>query len=82
MRNYQEKIINALYNRDNWFGNNTNVETKNGVTEVTFYRTKIAVVNHGTKTATFDNGGWENAATTARINAVKEFCKNYGYSEL
>ena len=80
MRAYQEEIINALYNRGNWMGNNTNVETKNGVTEVTFYRTKIAVINHGTKTATFDNGGWTNAATTARINAVKEFCNDYGYT--
>ena len=80
MRSYQEEIINALINKKDWMGSNTNVETKNGVTEVTFYRTKIAVVNHGTKTATFDNGGWKNTATTARINAVKEFCNNNGYT--
>jgi len=80
MRSYQEEIINALINKKDWMGSNTNVETKNGVTEVTFYRTKIAVVNHGTKTATFDNGGWKNAATTARINAVKEFCNNHCYT--
>ena len=71
MRSYQEEIINALINKRDWMGSNTNVETKNGVTEVTFYRTKIA---------TFDNGGWKNAATTARINAVKEFCNNNGYT--
>ena len=33
-----------------------------------------------TYTAKLDNGGFENAATTACINAVKEFCKNYGYT--
>ena len=80
MRSYQKEIINALINKMDWMGSNTNVETKNGVTEVTYYRTKIAVVNHGNKTAKFDNGGWANAATTARINAVKEFCNDYDYA--
>ena len=80
MRQYQEEIINALYNKKDWMGQNTSVTTKNGVTEVVFYHTKIAVVNHGTKTAKFDNGGFTNAATTARINAVKEYCKSYGYT--
>ena len=80
MRSYQAEIISALINKRNWMGSNTNVETKNDVTEVTYYRTKIAVVNHSNKTAKFDNGGWTNAATSARINAVKEFCNDYGYT--
>lgn len=79
MRSYQTEIINAITNRKDWMGSNTSVTTDNGITEVTFYWTKIAVINHGTKTATFNNGGWTNAATTARINAIKEFCKNKGY---
>jgi len=79
MRQYQEEIMTALYNKGDWMGNNTSVTTTNGVSEVVYYRTKIAVVNHNDKTAKFDNGGYTNAATTARINAVKEFCKGHGY---
>lgn len=79
MRQYQEEIMTALYNKGDWMGNNTSVTTTNGVSEVVYYRTKIAVVNHNDKTAKFDNGGYNNAATTARINAVKEFCKEYNY---
>jgi hypothetical protein len=80
MRQYQEEIISALYNKKDWMGQNTSVTTKNGVTEVVFYRTKIAVVNHNAKSAKFNNGGYTNAATTARINAVKEACNHLGYN--
>ena len=31
-------------------------------------------------TDVFDNGGYTNAATTARINAVKEACDHLGYN--
>ena len=79
MRSYQENIINAITAKKNWFGSNTSVMTKNGVTEVIFYATKIGVVNHGTKVAVLNNGGYANAATTARINAIKKFCINNNY---
>lgn len=80
MRKYQEDIYTAIVNKRDWFGNNVGVITKKGITEVVFYRTKIAVVNHNTRTAKFNNGGYTNAATTARINAVKKACEDYfGY---
>ena len=79
MRKYQEDIYTAIVNKQDWFGNNVSVTTKKGITEVIFYRTKIAVVNHNTRTAKFNNGGFNNAATTARINAVKMVCDKLKY---
>jgi len=79
-RKYQEEIYSAVINKTrDWMANNVSILTKNGITEVVYYRTKIAVVNHNTKSAKFDNGGYTNAATTARINAVKEACDYLGY---
>ena len=80
MRAYQEDIINAIYSKKAWGGSNVVVRTENNVTEVFFYGNRIAVVNHETKCATFDNCGYNNASTTARINAVKKFCNDYGYN--
>lgn len=81
MRQYQEDIYNALVKKGNWFGNKTGVVTScGGVSEVYYCMNKIAVVNHKEKTAKIDNCGFTNAATTARINAVKEFCNVYGYN--
>jgi hypothetical protein len=80
MRDYQERIYDALASKKNWMGSNVEVVTENNVTNVRFYWTIIAVVDHNIKTAKFDNGGFNNAATTARINAVKEFCNDYGYN--
>ena len=80
MREYQENICNAVVKKQDWIGNNTSVTTINGVTKVIYYRTEIARVNHAAKSATFDNGGYTNASTTARINAVKDACKELGYN--
>lgn len=81
MRKYQEEIYNALVSKKKaWGGSNVVVRTENNVTEVFFYGNKIAVINHNTKSATFDNCGYNNAATTARINACKIYCDNYGYT--
>ena len=79
MRKYQEDIYSAVINKRDWMGSNVEVVTKNNVTKVKYYRTTIAVVNHETKSAEFNNGGYTNAATTARINAVKEACDYFGY---
>ena len=76
----QGNICNAVVKKQDWIGNNTSVTTINGVTKVVYYRTEIAKVNHETKSATFDNGGYTNASTTARINAVKNACKKLGYN--
>ena len=80
MRAYQEDIINAIYSKKAWGGSNVVVRTENNVTEVFFYGNRIAAINHNTKSATFDNCGYHNAATTARINACKMYCDNYGYT--
>ena len=80
MRKYQEEIYSAVINKRDWMGSNVEVVTKNNVTKVKYYWTIIAIVNHNEKTAKFNNGGYTNASTTARINAVKEFCNDYGYN--
>lgn len=81
MRKCQEEIYNALVSKKKtWGGSNSVVNTDNNTTEVFYYGNKIAVVNHETKCATFDNCGYNNASTTARINAVKKFCNDYGYN--
>ena len=80
MRGYQEDIYNALVKKGNWFGNKTSVVTScGGVSEVYYCMNKIAAVDHHNKIAKVDNCGFTNAATTARINAVKEFCSDYEY---
>ena len=80
MRQFQEDIYNALRKKSNWFGNKTCVATScGGVTEVYYCMNKIAVVDHHKKTAKIDNCGFTNAATTARLNAVREFCNDYNY---
>jgi hypothetical protein len=79
-RKYQEEIYSAVINKTrDLTANNVSISTKNGITEVVYYRTKIAVVNHNTKSAKFDNGGYNTASTIARINAVKEACNHLGY---
>lgn len=79
MRDYQKNIYSAVLNKKNWGGSNVVVNTINNVTEVLYYGNKIAEVNHKTKVARLDNCGYYNASTSARINAVKEFCKDYNY---
>jgi len=79
-RSYQESIYNAVINKKNWGGSNVVVLTEDNITNVYFYGNKIAVVNHNTKTAEYDNCGYNNACTNARINAVKAACDELGYN--
>ena len=80
MRKYQEEICSAVINKSDWMGSNVEVVTEKNVTKVRYYWTTIAVVNHNTKSAKFNNDGYTNAATTARINAVKRACDYFGYN--
>lgn len=79
-RDYQERIYDAVVRKKNWAGSNVIVRTEDNITKVYFYGNKIAVVNHTTKTATYDNCGYNNACTNARINAVKAACDELGYN--
>jgi hypothetical protein len=80
-RKYQQEIYDALVKKAKACGgSNSVVKTNDSVSEVYYYGNKIAVVRHDTKCATFNNCGFNNASTTARINAVKEFCNDYGYN--
>lgn len=78
-RKYQQDIYNAVLNKGNYVGSNVCVTSDDNVTTVTYYRTTIAVIDHNKKTVHYDNGGYHNAATTARINAVKAACENRFY---
>ena len=78
-RKYQENIYAAVLDKRDFMGGNVTIATTNNVTEVVFYRTKIAVIDHKKKTVHYDNGGFTNAATTARINAVKAACERLYY---
>jgi hypothetical protein len=80
MRKYQEKIYDAVVLKKNWGGNNVVVSTDDNVTNVFYYGNKIGVVDHNTKSARFDNCGFKNASTTARINAIKIACDDMNYS--
>ena len=80
MRKNQEKIYDAIANRRDWIGENTNVSTKGGITKVVYYWTTIAVIDHNKKTAKIDNGGYNTTSTTSRINAVKMFCDDNHYT--
>ena len=79
MRDYQEKIIDAIISRKDWCGSNVAVTTKNGITNVWYYYSLIGFVNHAKKTYKCDNCGFHNASTTARINAIKMACDELGY---
>ena len=79
LRDYQKQICQAVYGKSNYAGSNVVVRTEDNVTKVYFYGNRIAVVNHNTKTAEYDNCGYNNACTTARINAVKLACEELGY---
>ena len=79
MRDYQEKIIDAIISRKDWGGSNVVVVTINNVTKVSYYGSTIGVVDHNKKTAECNNCGFCNASTTARINAVKMACDELGY---
>lgn len=78
LRDYQKQIYQAVYQKSNWAGSNVVIRTEDNITKVYFYGNRIAVVNHDTKTAEYDNCGYNNACTTARINAVKLACKELG----
>lgn len=79
-RGYQESIYNAVINKKNWGGSNVVVCTEDNITKVYYYGNRIAMVNHTTKTATYDNCGYNNACTKARINAVKAACEELEYN--
>lgn len=79
-RDYQERIYDAVIRKTNWAGSNVIVRTEDNITKVYFYGNKIADVNHTTKTATYDNCGYNNACTNARINAVKAACEKLEYN--
>ncbi len=79
LRAYQREICQAVFNKRDYAGSNVVINTKNNVTRVYFYGNEIAVVNHKTKTAKYDNHGFNNACTTARINAVKMACAELRY---
>ena len=79
-RSYQQSIYDAVINKKNCGGSNVVVLTEDNITKVYFYGNKIAVVNHTTKTATYDNCGYNNACTNARINAIKAACDELGYN--
>lgn len=80
LRDYQKSIYKAVYEKSNWAGSNVVVRTEDNITKVYFYGNLIAVVNHTTKTATYDNCGYNNACTNARINAVKIACDELEYN--
>lgn len=79
-RGYQKSIYDAVIGKKFWAGSNVVVRYTDNITKVYFYGNKIAVVNHTTKTATYDNCGYNNACTNARINAVKAACDELGYN--
>lgn len=81
MRNYQSEIYSAVIKKGCWAGSNTLVTTRTdgNETKVFFYGNLIAVVNHKKKTAKYDNCGFNNACTSARINAVKKAVEYLGY---
>ena len=79
MRDYQEKIYDAIIYRQDWGGSNVVVVTIGNVTKVSYYGSTIGVVDHNKKTAECSNCGFCNASTTARINAVKMAANKLGY---
>jgi len=79
LRAYQREICQAVFNKRDYAGSNVVINTKNNVTRVYFYGNEIAVVNHKAKTAKYNNHGFNNACTTARINAVKMACAELRY---
>lgn len=79
MRDYQVNICQAIVNKRNWGGSNVVVRTENLITKVWFYGNLIGVVNHKEKTFRCNNCGYNNACTTARINAIKDAGNELGY---
>lgn len=83
MRNYQYEIYLAVVRKSNWSGSNTLVTTMTNKknTKVFFHGNLIAVVDHSKRTAKYDNCGFNNGCTSARINAVKDAVKELGYTD-
>ena len=79
MREYQEKIYEAILRKGQWGGSNVVVSTANKVTLVYYYGSIIGVIDHNNRTAKCDHCGYYNASTTARINAIIKACKEMGY---
>ena len=79
LRKYQTEIYQTVVNNKDYAGSNVVIRTKDNMTMVWFYGNKIAEVNHNTKTAKYDNCGYNTACTTARINAVKLAVERLGY---
>ena len=79
MRTYQVSIRQAIIKKTNYCGSNVVIRTYNSVTKVWFYNNLIGEVSHKNKTFKCDNCGFNNACTTARINAIKDACYSLGY---
>jgi len=79
MRDYQNKIIDAVRSKKNWGGSNVVVLTDQNITRVAYYGNVIGVIDHNNKTCKLDNCGYSNASTTARINAIKTAVDDLGY---
>lgn len=50
--------------------NNTKVQNLDGKTIVTLHSTQIVTLNHATKTATLNSGGFRTATTRTRMTQV------------
>ena len=79
MKKYQEGIVCAVMNRNNWFNNNTGVMTANGITTIVYHQTTIGIINHRKKTAEFTCGNHDTLTTRMRIYAAEEACNRLGY---
>ena len=81
LRSYQKSIYDAVFNKKNWAGSNVVVRTEDNITKVYFYGNRIAVVDHNARMAVFNNCGYNNACTNARINAVRLACDKLIYNQ-
>lgn len=80
LRLYQREIIKALIDGEDYAGNDVVIRTNIiGITNVYYYGNKVATIYYREKRAEFNNCGFDNACTTARINAVKLACDKMGF---
>lgn len=80
LRDYQIAICDSIVNKEDWGGSNVVVKTIDDVTKVSFYGNVIGIVDHKNKSVKCDNCGYNNACTSARINAVKLAANKLGYN--
>ena len=77
MRKIENKMIQAIRNRQNWKLNNTEVKITDNIAQVKLHGHVIGEVYFALNSVVFDCCGYYTNTTRSRLNALASICSEY-----